>query len=68
MRRALEETVIEGVNTTVPLQNLIMYNRDFLRGDYDTGFMVGEQVRSKPRYRCQKCGFTAYTLYWHCPS
>lgn len=30
--------------------------------------MVGEQVRSKPRYRCQKCGFTAYTLYWHCPS
>jgi len=41
MRRALEETVIEGVNTTVPLQNLIMYNRDFLRGDYDTGFMAG---------------------------
>ena len=30
--------------------------------------MVGEQVRSKPRYRCIKCGFTAYTLYWHCPS
>ncbi|PLL42197.1 lipopolysaccharide assembly protein LapB [Klebsiella michiganensis] len=30
--------------------------------------MVGEQVRSKPRYRCQKCGFTANTLYWHCPS
>ncbi len=23
--------------------------------------MVGEKVRSKPRYRCQKCGFTAYT-------
>ncbi|MBZ7461081.1 lipopolysaccharide assembly protein LapB [Klebsiella michiganensis] len=30
--------------------------------------MVGEQIRSKPRYRCQKCGFTAHTLYWHCPS
>ncbi|WP_312410120.1 lipopolysaccharide assembly protein LapB [Pseudescherichia sp.] len=30
--------------------------------------MVGEQIRSKPRYRCQKCGFTAYTMYWHCPS
>ncbi|WP_194208424.1 lipopolysaccharide assembly protein LapB [Superficieibacter sp. 1612_C1] len=30
--------------------------------------MVGEQIRSKPRFRCQKCGFTAYTLYWHCPS
>ncbi|MDU5454273.1 lipopolysaccharide assembly protein LapB [Pseudescherichia vulneris] len=30
--------------------------------------MVGEQIRSKPRYRCQKCGFTAFTMYWHCPS
>jgi len=30
--------------------------------------MVGEQVRSKPRYRCLKCGFTAFTMYWHCPS
>lgn len=30
--------------------------------------MVGEQVRTKPRYRCQKCGFTAFTMYWHCPS
>ncbi len=30
--------------------------------------MVGEQIRTKPRYRCHKCGFTAHTLYWHCPS
>ncbi len=30
--------------------------------------MVGEQIRTKPRYRCHKCGFTAYALYWHCPS
>ncbi|BDH45676.1 lipopolysaccharide assembly protein B [Salmonella enterica subsp. enterica serovar Choleraesuis] len=30
--------------------------------------MVGEQVRTKPRYRCHKCGFTAFTMYWHCPS
>jgi len=30
--------------------------------------MVGEQVRSKPHYRCQKCGFMAHSLYWHCPS
>lgn len=30
--------------------------------------MVGEQLRTKPRYRCQKCGFTANSLYWHCPS
>lgn len=24
--------------------------------------MVGEQIRTKPRYRCHKCGFTALTL------
>lgn len=30
--------------------------------------MVGEQIRTKPHYRCHKCGFTAHSLYWHCPS
>lgn len=30
--------------------------------------MVSEQIKTKPRYRCQKCGFTFYSLYWHCPS
>lgn len=30
--------------------------------------MVGEQIRIKPRYRCQKCGFMSHSLYWHCPS
>lgn len=39
MRRALEETAIEGVSTTLPIQDLIMYSRDFLRGTYNTGYM-----------------------------
>ncbi|MGF6375765.1 acetyl-CoA carboxylase biotin carboxylase subunit [Clostridiales Family XIII bacterium PM5-7] len=39
MRRALEETVIKGVETTLPIQHLLMFNGDFLRGGYDTGFM-----------------------------
>lgn len=30
--------------------------------------MVGEQIRIKPRYHCEKCGFTSHSLYWHCPS
>lgn len=30
--------------------------------------MVGEQIRSKPDYRCRKCGFTTHSLYWYCPS
>lgn len=39
MRRALEEMVISGVRTTLPVQHLLMYDQDFLRGGYDTGFM-----------------------------
>lgn len=39
MRRALEEMVITGVRTTLPVQHLLMYDQDFLRGGYDTGFM-----------------------------
>jgi len=30
--------------------------------------LVGEQIRINPRYRCQKCGFTSHSIYWHCPS
>jgi lipopolysaccharide assembly protein B len=30
--------------------------------------MVGEQLKVKPHYRCQKCGFSPHSLYWQCPS
>ena len=39
MRRVLEETIITGVKTTLSVQYLIMYNKDFLRGNYNTGFV-----------------------------
>lgn len=39
MRRALEETVIKGFDTTLSLQHLLMFHPDILRGSYDTGFM-----------------------------
>ncbi|MGN8713690.1 acetyl-CoA carboxylase biotin carboxylase subunit [Hornefia butyriciproducens] len=39
MRRALGETIIKGVRTTLPIQHLIMYHQDFLRGHYNTGFI-----------------------------
>ncbi|MCI8609629.1 MAG: acetyl-CoA carboxylase biotin carboxylase subunit [Firmicutes bacterium] len=39
MRRALEEMVITGVESTLPLQHLILFQQDFLRGNYNTGFM-----------------------------
>lgn len=39
MRRALEETVVSGVPTTIPLQHLLMHHPDILRGSYNTGFI-----------------------------
>lgn len=30
--------------------------------------MVGEHLKVKPHYRCQKCGFSPHRLNWHCPS
>ncbi|MCH1920417.1 lipopolysaccharide assembly protein LapB [Shewanella sp. A3A] len=30
--------------------------------------LVGQQIRSRPIYRCSECGFPSHTLYWHCPS
>ena len=43
MRRALEETIIEVIDTTVLLQYLILFNRIFLRGNYNTSFIEKEQ-------------------------
>jgi len=39
MRRALEMTVIEGVETTIPLHQRILANEDFLAGRYHTHFL-----------------------------
>ena len=43
MRRALEETIIEGIDTTLLLQYPILFNRVFLRGNYNTSFIEKEQ-------------------------
>ena len=39
MRRALSETVINGVKTTLPLSHMLMYDPVFLRGGFDTGYL-----------------------------
>ena len=39
MRRALEELVIEGYPTNAALAHLIMYDAEFVRGSYDTGYL-----------------------------
>lgn len=39
MKRALEEFIIEGVKTTIPLQLQLMQNEDFINGNFTTKFM-----------------------------
>jgi acetyl-CoA carboxylase, biotin carboxylase subunit len=38
LRRALEEFVISGIETTIPLHQQIMASNAFLNGDYDVGW------------------------------
>lgn len=39
MRRALEELVIEGYPTSADLAHLILYEPEYLKGAYDTGYL-----------------------------
>lgn len=39
MRVALEQFIIEGIKTNIEYQYLIMHNPDFIKGQYDTGFI-----------------------------
>src|SRR5580704_9907573 len=39
MRRALGEYLIRGIKTTIPFQEAIMRDPDFLLGNYNTGFV-----------------------------
>ncbi len=39
MRRALDEYIIEGVNTTIPFHQKLMMNEDFCKGNFTTKFM-----------------------------
>lgn len=38
-RRALDEYVVEGIKTTIPMHRDILRHPKFLEGDYDTSFM-----------------------------
>lgn len=40
MRVALEQFVVEGIKTNIEYQYLIMHNPDFIKGNYDTGFIT----------------------------
>jgi acetyl-CoA carboxylase biotin carboxylase subunit len=38
-KRALEEFVVEGIETTIPFSQFIINNKEFVDGDYNTGFL-----------------------------
>jgi acetyl-CoA carboxylase, biotin carboxylase subunit len=40
MRVALEQFVIDGIETTIEYHYLVMHNLDFIKGHYDTGFLA----------------------------
>ena len=46
-RRCLDEMVIEGIRTNIPFLKRIINNPDFIRGDFDTGF-VGRLLAERP--------------------
>ena len=46
MRRALEETVIEGVDTNIDFLLTIMKNPNFIRGKFDTSFIDKEILKN----------------------
>jgi acetyl-CoA carboxylase biotin carboxylase subunit len=45
MERALNEFVIEGVKTTIPLHLQIMQNEDFRKGNFTTAFMNSFEIK-----------------------
>ena len=49
MQRALEETIIEGVKTTIPYHQKIMEDKKFNSGKFDTSFL--ESFSFKPKQK-----------------
>lgn len=39
MQRALDEFIVEGINTTVPFHQQLLKNEDFIKGNFTTAFM-----------------------------
>jgi acetyl-CoA carboxylase, biotin carboxylase subunit len=39
MKRALDEFIIEGVNTTIPFHKKVLNNQDFIDGNFNTQFL-----------------------------
>jgi acetyl-CoA carboxylase biotin carboxylase subunit len=47
MKRALDEFVIEGINTTIPFHRQLMDDPDYVAGNYTTAFMDTFEMKPK---------------------
>ncbi len=47
LRRALEEFVIDGIATTIPLHQRLIGDNDFINGEYDINWLEGFLTRQK---------------------
>jgi acetyl-CoA carboxylase biotin carboxylase subunit len=49
MKRALSETIIRGIKTSIPFHLIVMNNQNFISGNYDTTFI--DNVLGKIKYK-----------------
>ncbi len=49
MKRALEEYIIEGVQTNIPFHKLVMQDKDFIKGNISTDFIEKNKIIEKLR-------------------
>ncbi|PGP21068.1 acetyl-CoA carboxylase biotin carboxylase subunit [Bacillus cereus] len=47
MKRALNEFVIDGINTTIPFHIELLNHPDFIAGEFDTGFLEKNNIIAK---------------------
>jgi acetyl-CoA carboxylase biotin carboxylase subunit len=47
MRRALNEFMLEGIKTTIPLHQRIMIDKDFMAGNFDTRYVENKFIRKR---------------------
>jgi acetyl-CoA carboxylase biotin carboxylase subunit len=56
MRGALEETIVEGIGTNVPLHRWILKQDAFVRGEYDTHFLESHLDQDAVLFEAQEEG------------
>ncbi len=47
MKRALDEFIVEGIKTTIPFHKKVLNDPDFIRGEFNTGFV--EKMNNPPQ-------------------